>query len=49
MGAAFTAKDIGDLVVHGNIVGEITRGQLLVELRSLGEFRDALCDIASVS
>jgi hypothetical protein len=48
MGAAYTPTEITKLVLQGHIVGEFDRGQILVDLRSLSEYRDALWEIASI-
>lgn len=49
MGAAWTAAEIIGLVLLGNIIGELDpNGQLLVERRSLSEYRDALWEVATL-
>lgn len=47
MGGAYTPTEISKLVVQGHIVGEFDRGQILVDRRSLSEYRDALWEVAS--
>ncbi len=48
MGAAYTPTEISKLVLQGHIVGEFDRGQILVDLRSLSEYRDALWEVANL-
>lgn len=49
LGAAYTATKISKLVLQGHIVGEFDHsGQLLVDLRSLSEYRDALWEVATL-
>ena len=49
MGSHYTASDILTLVFQGHVVGETdSRGHLLVDRRSLSEYRDALWEVATL-
>lgn len=48
MGTAYTEQKIMQLVILGGIVAERRDRDLLIELRSLSEYRDAIWELESV-